>query len=64
MSPKTLHMCYCSFIESVLTCCLVCCFVTLSVKNKGKLTNIVATESKVVGVRQTGLISRERRERS
>ena len=48
-------MFYCSFVESVLTFCLVCWFGTLSVMIRGKLNRIVNTGSKVVGVRQTGL---------
>ena len=44
-------MFYCSFIETVLTSCLVCWFGTLSVKNRGKLDSIVNRGTKVVGVR-------------
>ena len=55
MTPKTPHMFYCSFIESVLTYCLVCWLGTLSVKNRGKLDSIVNRGSEVVRVRQTGL---------
>ena len=54
-SPKTPHMFYCSFIESLLTSCLVCWFGTFSVKNRDKLDSIVNRGSQVVGVRQTGL---------
>ena len=55
VSPKTLHMLYCSLIESVLTSCLVWWFGTLSMKNRSKLNCITDRGSKVVGVRQTGL---------
>ena len=55
MGPKILHMFYCSFMESVLTYCLVCWFGTLSVTNRGKLDSIVNRRSQVVGVGQTGL---------
>ena len=43
-------MFYCSFIESVLTFCLVCWFGTLSVKNRGKFNGIVNRGINVVGV--------------
>ena len=40
VSPKTLHIFYRSFIESVLTSSFVCWFGTLSVKNRGKLSEL------------------------
>ena len=55
VSPVILHMFYCSFIESVLTFCLIYWFGTLSMKNRGMLNGVVYKGSKVVGVRQTGL---------
>ena len=50
--PRILHMFYCSFIESVLTPCLVCLFGILSVTNRGKLNSIVNRRRTVVGMRQ------------
>ena len=54
VSPNTLHMFYCGFIQSILSSCLVCWFGSLSVKNKGKFNSIINRGSTIVGVRQTG----------
>ena len=53
VSPKTLHMFYCSFIENVLTSCLVCWFGILRVKNRGKLNSIASRGGRIVEVRHT-----------
>ena len=46
---------YKSFIESILTFCIVCWFGNATVSQRNMLRRIITTASKVLGVKQTGL---------
>ena len=46
---------YKSFIESILTFCIVCWFGNASVSQGNMLRRIITTASKVLGIKQTGL---------
>ncbi len=55
VSPSLLKMFYNSFIESVLTFCIICWFGNVTVEQKSLARKIVSTASKLLGIPVMGL---------